>query len=117
MNTLKKLQAIFQTLSDVNRLTILQSIGDRECAVGELVKTTGLSQPLVSHHLRVLKEKSFLETKRKGPFIFYYLRDTNILHAIDLFVQMFKDTEFKTVDPGFRFCSERMMKNFKNFKY
>ncbi len=74
---------------------ILKSIGDKECSVGELVKLTRLSQPLVSHHLRVLKENGVLETKRNGPFIYYYLRNIKILYAINLFVELFKNSDIK----------------------
>lgn len=115
MTPLRKLQAIFQTLADYNRLNIIKSIGDKECPVGEIVKITGLSQPLVSHHLRTLKENGFLETKRKGPFIFYSIRDKQILFALDIFLEIFKDTDINT-SPEFRFCPDWMMKRFKNFK-
>ena len=115
MIALKKLQAIFQTLADYNRLYMIKSIGDKECPVGEIVKETGLSQPLVSHHLKTLKENGFLETKRKGPFIFYYLRDKQILFALDIFLEIFRDTDIQ-VHPEFRFCPEWMMKRFKNCK-
>jgi DNA-binding transcriptional ArsR family regulator len=116
MTELKKLQAVFQTLSDYNRLNIIKSISDKECAVGELVKATGLSQPLVSHHLRTLKENGFLETKRKGPFIYYYLKDLKILYTIDMFIDIFKDTDVKPFQVMFRFCSERIMKKYNYFK-
>ncbi len=113
MTALRKLQAVFQTLADYNRLNMIKSIGDKECAVGEIVRITGLSQPLVSHHLRTLKENGFLETKRKGPFIFYFLRDKQILYALDIFLEIFRDTDIR-VKPDFRFCPEWMIKRFKN---
>ena len=109
MTEIKKLQAIFQTLSDYNRLSIVKAICDKECSVGEIVSSTRLSQPLVSHHLRVLKENDFLVTKRKGPFVFYSLKDGKILYALDLFLEIFKDSEIKVQHP-FRFCSEKMMR-------
>ncbi len=115
MTALRKLQAIFQTLADYNRLKMIKSIGDRECPVGEIVKATGLSQPLVSHHLRTLKDNGFLETKRNGPFIFYYLRDKQILFAIDIFLEIFKDTDIQ-ISQDFRFCPDWMMKKFRNIK-
>lgn len=90
MSDYKKLQVIFQTLSDSNRLKILQMICDKECSVSDLVSATNLSQPLVSHHLRQLKEKEFLKTRRQGPFIYYSVRDERILYAINLFVEIFK---------------------------
>jgi DNA-binding transcriptional ArsR family regulator len=112
MDDLKKLQLIFQTLSDYNRLGIIRFICEKETSVGEIVKVTKLSQPLVSHHLRVLKENGILETKRRGAFIFYYVRDRKILEAINLFMELFRNTEIK-YNPGSKFCSEWVITNFK----
>lgn len=111
MDDLKKLQLIFQTLSDYNRLGIIRFICEKETSVGEIVKVTKLSQPLVSHHLRVLKENGILETKRKGAFIFYYVRDRKILEAINLFMELFRNTEIK-YNPSSKFCSEWVITNF-----
>jgi ArsR family transcriptional regulator, arsenate/arsenite/antimonite-responsive transcriptional repressor len=105
MTELKKLQLVFQTLSDYNRLGILQFICDKGSSVGEIVKATKLSQPLISHHLRVLKENGILETKRNGAFIYYFVRDRRILDAINLFLELFRDTEIKDTR-GFGFCSD-----------
>ena len=52
MDDAAKLQTVFQTLGDANRLRIIKFIGERECSVSEIVQATGLSQPLVSHHLK-----------------------------------------------------------------
>jgi DNA-binding transcriptional ArsR family regulator len=113
MDNLKKLQVIFQTLSDYNRLGIIRFICEKETSVGEIVKATKLSQPLVSHHLRVLKENGILETKRNGAFIFYYIRDKKILDAINLFLELFKNSEIK-YNPGSKFCSDWIITNFSN---
>ncbi len=113
MDDLKKLQMIFQTLSDYNRLGIIRFICDKESPVGEIVKATKLSQPLVSHHLRVLKETGILDTKRKGPFIFYFIRDKRILDAINLFSELFRnsDIQYKTSSG---FCSGWVPGNYNN---
>jgi len=108
MEEIKKLQLIFQTLSDFNRLWIIRFICEKESSVGEIVKATKLSQPLVSHHLRVLKENGILETKRNGPFIYYFIRDKKILDAINLFLELFKNSEIK-YNPGPKFCSDWIM--------
>jgi len=111
MSDLKKLQLIFQTLSDFNRLAMIQFICEKERSVGEVVKETKLSQPLVSHHLRVLKENGILETKRNGPFIFYFIRDKKILDAINLFLEIFKDPDIKD-KPSSGFCSGWIIDNY-----
>jgi len=113
MNDLKKLQLIFQTLSDYNRLGMIRFICEKERSVGEIVRATKLSQPLVSHHLRVLKDNGILETKRKGPFIFYYIRDKKILEAINLFLELFRSSDFKDKTSS-GFCSGWINSNYNN---
>jgi len=102
---------IFQTLSDRNRLRIIRSIEDKKVSVGEIVKTTSLSQPLVSHHLRVLKENGVLSTERKGPFIYYFIKDVRILYAINMFIEIFQDTENKP-EQELNFCPDWIIKKF-----
>jgi DNA-binding transcriptional ArsR family regulator len=89
MEDAQKLQIIFQTLGDANRLRIIRLIGETKCSVTEIVQTTQLSQPLVSHHLRTLRENHILETERKGPFIYYKLKDRELLKVLDLFLKIF----------------------------
>jgi DNA-binding transcriptional ArsR family regulator len=84
----QKLEILFQTLADRNRLKILQSIGRNACSVSEIVSATGLSQPLVSHHLKTLRERSILETRREGPFIFYSLKDVRLLDVLGIFSEI-----------------------------
>ena len=88
MEDIKKLEFVFQTLADSNRLRILRHIGKNTCSVSEIVAATGLSQPLVSHHLKILRERAILETKRKGPFILYALKDERILDALGIFTEI-----------------------------
>lgn len=110
MEDLRKLQLVFQTLSDYNRLGIIRFICEKESSVGEIVKEIKLSQPLVSHHLRVLKENGILETKRKGPFIYYFIKDRRILEAINMFLEIFRESEIKQ-KTGSKFCSDWIINN------
>jgi DNA-binding transcriptional ArsR family regulator len=88
MNDGLKLQILFQTLGDVNRLRIIRIIGNQTRSVSEIVEMTKLSQPLASHHLRVLREQNILKTKREGPFVYYELTDTRILDALGVFSEI-----------------------------
>jgi DNA-binding transcriptional ArsR family regulator len=71
-----------------NRLRIIRFIGSGERSVNEIVSATGLSQPLVSHHLRVLREKQVLEPRRQGPFVLYAVKDPRLLDALGIFLQL-----------------------------
>lgn len=71
-----------KSLSDENRLRILFSISREKKAVGSIVEELGLSQPLVSHHLKELKRSLLVKIERSGPFIYYELSNPAILEAI-----------------------------------
>lgn len=88
MDDAKKLQYLFQTLGDANRLKIIKVIGNEKKSVSEIVAKTKLSQPLVSHHLKTLRESGILETKREGPFVFYMLKDSKLIDALGLFLDI-----------------------------
>ena len=108
-----KLQNLFQTLGDANRLRIIRIIGNQSRSVSEVVELSGLSQPLVSHHLRVLREQNILKTKREGPFVYYELFDVRILDALGIFSELLINTGSKTRSRETMFsCREQWMKFF-----
>lgn len=71
-----------RSLSDENRLRILQYISGGKRSVTSIVEELNLSQPLVSHHLRELKRSLLVKIERNGPFIYYELSDPRILNVI-----------------------------------
>ena len=73
----KELDALagqFKALSDPTRLLIVNSLANREeCCVCEF-QHLGLSQPTISHHLKILREAGLVEVARKrGTWTFYRL--------------------------------------------
>ena len=98
MEELEKLKSFFQILGDTNRLKIVKFVSEKECSVNEIVESTKLSQPLVSHHLKVLRDNEILETKRSGPFIYYKLKDQRLLQALGLFSEIVSSITGKIVE-------------------
>jgi len=68
-----RLLAILQSLSDQNRLRILEKLREGERCVCELQSTLGLAQPLLSHHLRTLREAGLVRDRRAGRWVHYSL--------------------------------------------
>ena len=66
--------AAFDVLSDPTRRRILELLRKREHMVGELVGATGLSQPGVSKHLRVLREAGLVSVRQDAQRRWYGLR-------------------------------------------
>ena len=63
---LRELRAFHKALADVNRLRIVRRLAEGEATVAELIAHVGLSQPLVSHHLKRLRVAGLVETRRVG---------------------------------------------------
>ncbi len=62
---------IFKTLSDPNRLRIIKALTLDCQSVSAIVEATEMSQPLVSHHLSVLRRRGLARTERRGAYTFY----------------------------------------------
>ncbi|MCS6963890.1 ArsR/SmtB family transcription factor [Thermoflexus sp.] len=60
-------------LADDHRQQILRLLWGRELCVRDLVQALGLSQPTVSHHLRVLQQAGLLRAREAGRQTFYTL--------------------------------------------
>lgn len=68
--------AIFRVLGEPARLQLLSLIAaqpEGEACVCELTAPLGLSQPTVSHHLKVMYGAGLLEKERRGNWIYYRL--------------------------------------------
>jgi|SRR5919108_6576144 ArsR family transcriptional regulator len=68
------LAAKFKALADPTRIAIVNRLaGAGEVCVCDLVASQGLSQPTVSHHLRILREAGIVEATRRGTWAYYRL--------------------------------------------
>jgi ArsR family transcriptional regulator len=71
-----QLAAAFKVIADPARLRLLSLIASKpegEACVCDLIEPLGLSQPTVSHHLKVLFEAGLLERERRGLWVYYRL--------------------------------------------
>ncbi len=80
---LQALAFLAKCLADENRLRILLCVGDGKKPVSKIVEELGLSQPLVSHHLKELKRSLLVQIQRSGPFVYYQLADARILGILE----------------------------------
>ncbi|MEU7769400.1 metalloregulator ArsR/SmtB family transcription factor [Nocardia sp. NPDC049190] len=69
-----ELAAVFKALSDPVRLRLLSSIASRagrEACVCDLSEGIDLTQPTISHHLKVLREAGLLISERRASWVYY----------------------------------------------
>ena len=75
--SLKQVEKISKALGDANRLKILQHIskkgGSGQCA--EIQEVIDLTQPSISHHVKILLEAGLIETEKEGRCHKYTLNE------------------------------------------
>ena len=67
--------------ADPTRLEILRQLasGDGVCAC-DFTGCCGVSQPTVSHHLKVLREAGWVRSERRGTWVYYFLLPEAVEH-------------------------------------
>lgn len=78
----EQMAALFRALGEPARLRLISLIAaqpDGELCACDLVEPLGLSQPTVSHHLKVLYEAGLLQKERRGTWIYYRIVANQLL--------------------------------------
>jgi DNA-binding transcriptional ArsR family regulator len=78
-------------LADPNRILILYELSQSPHNVTELATNLKMHQPLVSRHLKVLRERGMVIPNRKGTVIEYSLADERLIQALDLLRAVMRD--------------------------
>ena len=63
-----------RALSEPLRWRIVELLADEELCVCHIVEELGVPQPLVSHHLRILRDAGLVDTERYRYWTYYRLR-------------------------------------------
>ena len=81
-----------KALADPTRLRLVSLVAAHdgaEACVCDLIEPVGLSQPTVSHHLKILVDAGILTREKRGVWAFYTLVDgaldalASVLHTAD----------------------------------
>jgi ArsR family transcriptional regulator len=66
---------LLAAIADPQRMRILRQLADvGACCACDVADCCSVSQPTVSHHLRVLREAGWLSAERRGTWIWYSIR-------------------------------------------
>lgn len=74
----ERLAQLIKALGDPTRIQLLEMIRtapDRAACVCDLTGPLGLSQPTISHHLKVLTDVGLLDRERRGAWAWFSVRD------------------------------------------
>ncbi|WP_371673807.1 metalloregulator ArsR/SmtB family transcription factor [Streptomyces sp. NBC_00289] len=72
-----ELAKVFKALGDPVRLRLMSMIASRgeggEVCVCELTPAFELSQPTISHHLKLLRQAGLIDCERRGTWVYYWV--------------------------------------------
>ncbi|MER6070501.1 ArsR/SmtB family transcription factor [Streptomyces sp. NPDC001852] len=75
-NQAADLAKVFKALGDPVRLRLMSMIasrGEGEVCVCELTPAFELSQPTISHHLKLLRQAGLIDCERRGTWVYYWV--------------------------------------------
>ena len=73
---------LFKLFGDSTRIRILFALREGEVCVCDLAQALSMTQSVVSHQLRILKNGKLVKNRRDGKSIFYSLADDHVLTII-----------------------------------
>jgi ArsR family transcriptional regulator len=80
----KQQAEICKVFGNVNRILILWALGDRELSVGDIAEAIDSSLQNTSQHLRLMKDRGILVSRREQNTIYYGVADHTLLEGCRL---------------------------------
>ena len=78
----EKVAEVFKLISDGTRLRIVLLLCHCEECVNNIAAAVEMSEPAVSHHLRVLKKSDLITSRREGKEVYYKIADTSMAKLV-----------------------------------
>jgi DNA-binding transcriptional ArsR family regulator len=70
---------ICKVFGNVNRIMILWVLGNQEMSVGDIAEAIDTSLQNASQHLRLMKDRGILTSRRKGHTIYYRIAGNELM--------------------------------------
>lgn len=74
---------IFKVLSDSNRLQIIDMLSCGEMCVCKILENFNITQPTLSHHLKVLSDYGIVTSRKEANWIYYKLNNQKMKEIVD----------------------------------
>lgn len=91
----KKIPIMFKAFCDENRVQILNLLSSGEQCACVLLESLQISQPTLSHHMKILLESGIVSMRKEGKWAYYSLSSSGIEEAI-LYLQSLITQDFSS---------------------
>lgn len=78
---------VCKALANEHRMAIMYSLKEGEKCVGDLAAEVGISVHLVSQHLRILRQRLLVKSRKEGQTVYYSITNPKFIQACALMRQ------------------------------
>ena len=82
-----KQAAFCEVFGNPTRVLILWALGEREMSVSDIALTIKASLQNTSQHLRLMKDKGILVSRRERQMVYYRIAENELIHNCQLVTQ------------------------------
>ncbi|MBC7246718.1 MAG: helix-turn-helix transcriptional regulator [Actinobacteria bacterium] len=104
---INELHDMLKIISDVNRLKIMCLLFQGEKCVCDIEEQLGISQPLASHHLSVLREVGLVRARKSGTWCYHSLVPEAVERLNRLFLEILGTHKIDRPYPRREECEKR----------
>ena len=91
----KKIAAIFKAFSDENRLQILQLLQDGERCACKLLEEMQITQPTLSHHMKILCDAGIVVGRKDGKWMHYSISKNGLEQVMQYLKVLIKNAKLE----------------------
>lgn len=99
----KRTAIIFKAFCDENRIKILHILRSGEKCACKLLEDMNITQPTLSHHMKILCDSGIVEGRKEGKWMYYSISATGVEIA-EKYLEWLINAEFSKSDVC---CKER----------
>lgn len=81
----KRTAVIFKAFCDENRIKILQILSSGEKCACKLLEEMNITQPTLSHHMKILCDSGIVESRKEGKWMYYSISEDGTEYARNCF--------------------------------
>lgn len=82
MNECEEIAKIFKALDDSKRIFILKMIQDGEKCACDILEKMQITQPTLSHHMKILCDSGIVKCRKEGKWMHYSIEERGIFNAV-----------------------------------
>lgn len=90
-------EKIFKALGNQHRLEIIKLIQDKEICACMLLEELEISQPTLSHHMKILEEIALVHSRKEGKWRHYSLNQEKIKDLANFLTSLISNEDIKSL--------------------